>query len=238
MVNSRIVNGVLSQSESLIAGDSISIKPSITESERFIQFLNLKFELGLRNDLLILIHETSQNTRGYFRSVRCEKIWEKLVFKQQETIPLNSIVLSSHELQFFPYETLAHELAHYVNFSKGVKDCSKNQYHNKEFKKQAEKLGLIVEQTKTRGFAFTKESEEFKRMLSEEFKPSQDSFKIFQAQAEQKEKKKSRMLLFECACGCKIRSAKNEDKPLKAKCGYCDSEFKEVDAESIGGEDD
>lgn len=212
--------------------EPISIKPSIAESERFIQFLNKRFSLGLRNDLIVLIHETSPNIKGYFRSTSCSKIWN-LSFKQQnenepKSQPLNSIVLSSHELKDTPYQTLAHELAHYTNFINGVKDCSSNQYHNKQFKKQAEKMLLIVEKDKTRGYAYTTESDEFKNMLNNEFKPSQDAFKIFQDTNEPKEKKKSRLLLFSCGCGCKIRTARNEDKPLKAICSYCNTEFKEV----------
>jgi hypothetical protein len=86
-----------------LESDKPSIKPSIEESERFIQFLNHKFNLGLRNDLIILIHETRNNTRGFFRSVKCPKIWKEpsktnILFKQedkQEPKQLNSIVLSA-----------------------------------------------------------------------------------------------------------------------------------------------
>ena len=43
-----------------------------------------------------------------------------------------------------------------------------------------------------------------------------------------KESKESRNLLYTCKCGVKIRTAKNEQKPLKAICSYCNSEFIEV----------
>ena len=236
-----------SQAEQTSQAESISIKPSIAESERFIKFLNSRFSLGLRNDLIILIHETSPKMKGFFRSVKCSKIWntaqgtsqatsqtepsqENTAFKQQESQavkPLNSIVLSSHSLKECPYETLAHETAHFINFQNGLKDCSGNQYHNKHFKSQAEKLLLNVERSKTYGYAFTSESQAFKDML-QEFKPSQDAFKVFQNTQEPKQKGKSRLLLYECECKCKIRTAKNDNKPLKAVCSYCNTEFKEV----------
>jgi hypothetical protein len=38
--------------------------------------------------------------------------------------------------------TLLHEVAHSLNWKNGIKDCSANQYHNNNFKKQAEELGL------------------------------------------------------------------------------------------------
>jgi hypothetical protein len=219
-----------------IEPESISIKPSIAESERFIKFLNHRFNLELRNDLIILIHETSQNTRGYFKSVMCEKIWKadslnNLPFKQQQATeqkPLNSIVLSSHTLKDMPYMVLAHELAHYINFIKGIKDCSGNQYHNKHFKAQAEKLLLKVERDKRKGYAYTETTPEFLKML-EDFKPDTTAFKVFQETTEPKTKPKSRLLLFMCDCGFKIRCAKNENKPLNAVCQYCNSPFMVVE---------
>jgi len=217
-----------------------SIKPSIAESERFIQFLNERFNLNLRNDLIVLIHETQPNTKGFFRSVDCGKIWKEgkqeeqdevkneVLFKQQQNKPLNSIVLSSHTLQAEPYEVLTHELAHYINFIEGVKDCNSNQYHNKHFKTQAEKLLLkVCDRDKNKGYAFTSTTEEFNKMLLEEFKPSETAFKIFQEIGLRK-KQPTRLLKFVCGCGCIIRCAKNQDKPLKARCEYCDYEFKEV----------
>lgn len=204
-----------------------SIKPSITEIERFCSFLNERFNYNLDlSNLIVLIHETKPNTLGFFRSVECANIWNT----SEEQKPLNSIVLSSHNLRArgndTPYETIAHEFAHYVNFIKGIKDASSNQYHNKHFKARAEEMLLSVEKGQ-RGFAYTGETDEFKQMVSE-FKPSQDAFKIFQDNKPKASKGKSRLLLFVCSCGCKIRTARNENKPLNAVCQYCETEFQEV----------
>jgi hypothetical protein len=52
-------------------------------------------------------------------------------------------------------ETLLHEAAHSVNFEKGIKDCSKAQYHNARFRTTAESLGLEVRQVPNYGHAHT-----------------------------------------------------------------------------------
>lgn len=53
------------------------------------------------------------------------------------------------------FETLLHEAAHALNFSRGIHDCSASQYHNKKFKTTAEDLGLLVSQVRHYGFAMT-----------------------------------------------------------------------------------
>ena len=124
---------------------------------------------------------------------------------------------------------MAHELAHYLNHKDNIKDTSNAQYHNKHFKAQAERLLLRVSSRHKRfGYGITEETEDFKKLVAEDFKPNPNAFKIFQADIEQEPKSKSRLLLFMCACGSKIRTARNENKPLRAVCQYCKTEFSEV----------
>jgi len=52
-------------------------------------------------------------------------------------------------------DTLLHEAAHAVNHERGVKDCSRSQYHNKSFRQTAEALGLTVRQVPHYGHAHT-----------------------------------------------------------------------------------
>ena len=57
--------------------------------------------------------------------------------------------------------TLLHEMVHYYNYEKGIKDCSRgNTYHNKYFKQAAEKRGLIVQYSEKYGWSHTTPSEE------------------------------------------------------------------------------
>ena len=54
-------------------------------------------------------------------------------------------------------ETLLHEMAHLWNACvEKVSDCSGGQYHNKKFKIAAERFGLSVERSGTRGWSHTK----------------------------------------------------------------------------------
>ena len=115
-------------------------------------------------------------------------------------------------------ECLAHELAHFLNHLQGVKDCTSNQYHNKQFKKQAETLFLKVERT-NKGYAQTSETEEFKQLLTE-FSPKTDVFNIIQ-QPKEKGKVGTRLNKWVCSCGVIVRCATE----LKAKCLECGGEF-------------
>ena len=67
-------------------------------------------------------------------------------------------------------ETLIHEMAHLSNAQKGIKDCNAIQYHNREFKKSAEALGLIVERVAGKGFA--------KTVLGDRAKSAIESFNV------------------------------------------------------------
>jgi len=194
-----------------------SIQPSVAETERFICYLNKRFDLGLPDNLIVNIEDTSKNTKGFFRCKEHQKHYENT--KQ----PLNYICISSIHLQNNPYETIAHETAHFYNYSKGIKDCSSNQYHNKNFKVIAEKLLLKVEKGK-RGFAYTDVTEEFTKMLKD-FKADAKAFHIFQRTKEGKAKSPNRNLLFMCGCGIKVRTARNQNKPFNAICQYCNTEF-------------
>lgn len=51
--------------------------------------------------------------------------------------------------------TLLHEAAHALNFERGIRDCTRSQYHNQKFKAAAEELGLEVTQVPHYGFALT-----------------------------------------------------------------------------------
>lgn len=56
--------------------------------------------------------------------------------------------------------TLLHELAHLYNNVLHIEDCNAAQYHNKHFKKTAEKFGLIVDKFPGRGWALTSLNED------------------------------------------------------------------------------
>lgn len=67
-------------------------------------------------------------------------------------------------------ETLLHEAAHAMNFSRGIKDYSANQYHNRHFASAAEELGLTVAQVPHYGFAATSLPDATRETYIEEIK--------------------------------------------------------------------
>jgi len=222
-----------------------SIKPSIEETERFIFYLNKRFSLGIKDDLIVNIQETSKNAKGYFMPIQNAKHYETLKIDAQKrtetpynseidtqpskTTPLNLIVISSLYLNDSIeniMEVIAHELSHYINSINGHN--SKGNYHTKEFKLIAERLLLKVEKGKY-GYNLTTPTEEFKLMI-EEYKPNKDAYKVFQNIKDAK-RQKSRQLKYICGCGCIIRTAKNENKPLQANCLYCNTNFIREDEE-------
>ena len=64
--------------------------------------------------------------------------------------------------------TLLHEMVHYYCQINGIADVSQNgRYHNKKFKEEAEKRGLIISQGKYIGWSKTEPGEAFKNVLKE-----------------------------------------------------------------------
>lgn len=62
--------------------------------------------------------------------------------------------------------TLMHEMIHYWCHSQGIKDTSRgNTYHNKRFKEEAEKRGLIVTAAPRVGFSVTKPTLELETLV-------------------------------------------------------------------------
>ena len=56
--------------------------------------------------------------------------------------------------------TLLHEMVHYYNYERGIQDCSRgNTYHNRKFREEAERHGLIVEHSDKYGWSHTSPSD-------------------------------------------------------------------------------
>ena len=64
--------------------------------------------------------------------------------------------------------TLLHEMVHYYNYERGVQDCSRgNTYHNRKFREEAERRGLIVEHSDKYGWSLTSPSDLLLDFVSE-----------------------------------------------------------------------
>jgi nicotinamide mononucleotide adenylyltransferase len=246
------INETTARIETTEPSRAVSISPSIAEIERFISYLNTRFNIKPSNELIVLIQKTEPQIKGYYSPNSWKA--EVLAFKhesQEEPSNINEITLSSINLLFEPYETIAHEYAHFLNTYLDKYNGNCRNYHTLDFKKRAEQLLLRVEKGNY-GFNQTYETDEFKQIVAD-FKPEPTAFKIFQPTdsrivgidrngvavdingnpIKREPKSPSRLLLFSCKCGFKIRTARNENKPLKAVCQYCNNPFIKVEKDEV-----
>ena len=189
----------------------MSIQPAITELERAFEVFCPLFE-GITGPPPVIVIQTKGRRRvsGWF----CGGKW-----KQDETI-LSEITLAAEDLAA-PVEDIAmillHEMVHFANHVRGINDCSRAQYHNRHFKRQAEAVGLIVK-AGSRGFAYTTLGQDLRhKVLRADLR--QDAFTLFRQPSEQA-KQPTKMLKWSCAC-TNIRAATE----VNALCQACGKTF-------------
>lgn len=103
---------------------------------------------------------SSPKTNGHFT---IGKVW------RVENERMNEINVSAQHLDR-PVEnvmsTMCHEMVHYYCQIHGLHEVSQNgRYHNKIFKREAEKRGLVIGYAKYIGYSVTEPSEEFKNII-------------------------------------------------------------------------
>ena len=143
------------------------------ELYRAFDMFNGIFADGKLPNVVITIQESGRrNAYGWFGN----GFWSDRL--AGEAVP--EINLSAEYLSRGPeglLETLLHEMAHLWNATvENVRDCSGGQYHNKKFKKAAERFGLSVERDGKRGWAYTKLTEISEKAIKE-FNPDEHVFK-------------------------------------------------------------
>lgn len=123
--------------------------------------------------------------------------------------------------------TLQHEMVHLYCMENGINDTSKGRrYHNKNFKNEAEKRGLVIEYVKYIGYSKTSPSEQFIEVLKEHglldnainhhrIEPLEF---VMPPNGTPKVKKKSSTRKYICpACGISVRAT----KIVNIICGDC-----------------
>ena len=105
---------------------------------------------------IVITIMSSPRTNGHFTINREWRLNEER---------LNEINVSAEHLDR-PIEnimaTLCHEMVHYYCQINGIQDVSSNgRYHNKKFKEEAEKRGLLISKREYIGWSVTEPSEEF-----------------------------------------------------------------------------
>jgi hypothetical protein len=127
----------------------------LTELYRVFNLFNVRFfENKLELPVIIVQSSRKRNTLG---TCSVNKIWLR---KATDATPDKYEITISAEHLNRPIEdicaTLLHEMVHLHNGLNNIQDTSNRyMYHNKKFKEQAEKRGLIIEHAKSIGWSVT-----------------------------------------------------------------------------------
>lgn len=181
------------------------------------------------------------NVLGHFAALR----WSARQAKGIATV--HEVVVVAEHLNRSPediVETLLHEAAHAMNFQRGIKDCSSNQYHNQRFKAAAEELGLVVQQVPHYGFARTSLPPETAASYTEETAalaiallhrraivlapatpPTPPTGGDDGGNGEDKDNSKGRMIKAVCKCGYIIRASRKVLSATTVSCSGCGGPF-------------
>lgn len=92
-----------------------------------------------------------------------EKREDKEIYKYEINLTIENINRPFEQL----IETLLHECCHLSNTQKSIDDCSIRGNHNENFKKEAERIGLIVEKAPRIGWSVTTLSEGLLKQVQE-----------------------------------------------------------------------
>jgi hypothetical protein len=124
--------------------------------------------------------------------------------------------------------TLLHEMVHMSNTLKGIKDCSTRQFHNFKFKREAERVGLVVKEIKGHGYAQTELNRDNKELV-ESWNIDQSLFDIHRIvynKTKPMSTRKPKTKLQCPKCNCKVETSEDD---IQIICGKCGCEFEESD---------
>lgn len=122
--------------------------------EKIFRLLNEQY---FENTLSIPVI-TIQSTPNAYGHVSLTEKWEVNGERKKE-LNIGAGTLERHIENIVA--TMIHEMVHLYCADKNIKDTSRNYtYHNKNFKEEAEKRGLIIEHNKTYGWTITSPSDE------------------------------------------------------------------------------
>lgn len=129
--------------------------------ERGFDILNEVYFNGELPPIVITI-QSSPRTNGHLTmrpewSVQEDRLYELNISAEHLDRPIENIMA-----------TLMHELTHYHCLMNGISDTSQNgRYHNKRFKEEAEKRGLIITYSKYIGWSVTEPGEDLIKIIRE-----------------------------------------------------------------------
>jgi hypothetical protein len=148
---------------------------------------------------------------------------------ESDGVKFNEIALNAESFALgaeHVLDSLLHEVAHSINFSKGVKDCSSNQYHNAHFARVAQSLGLKTEEIKGKGHAKTTLSDEAVLRWAVPLAIIEQALKITALKNDGGKPKgrNTNLIKAQCACNKTIRASKSV-LDGGVSCNQCGDDF-------------
>lgn len=133
--------------------DTIKTSRTAGYLEKMFRALNQDFFNGELEEPIITI----QSTPRAYGHVTVSKIWRKKEdWRHELNISADTLTRPIENVA----ATMLHEMVHLYNMANGIQDCSRNgTYHNKKFRDEAEKRGLVIEHDSKYGWTKTKPAE-------------------------------------------------------------------------------
>jgi len=197
------------------------INITITELHRIFDLLNKSFFENKLEQPIILIQTKTKRTMG---TCSVNKIWKR---KTKDDTEKYEITLSAEYLNRTNEEivaTLLHEMVHLYNSLNQIKDTSNNfVYHNKRFKEEAERRGLVINHAKTIGWSVTTLQDPTKELIKT-FNIMDQAFDYYRKAFLLETTKIPTNPLNSYSCpGCQTKI--NSRKILNLICGDCNKKF-------------
>lgn len=198
-----------------------SLTPALAELERAMCWASEDLE-GMDIDVTPTIQ-----TRG--RKKRCLGHFAPKCWSTREGDLRAEISFSAETLNRDPIEIIGvalHELVHAWNYSRGIKDASKSDRHNRRFKAAAEDIGLVVKDPEdSYGHGYTSVGDPLRKRIEKDFVPDYSALNLFRLDRPAKNGT-SKQRSWVCDCGYKVRTAINT--VMDAQCQVCGAEYVEA----------
>lgn len=192
-----------------------SVAPLVEEAERILAKAIDHFELTVKPSQIVVTIQSrgrKRRTIGWFANDRWEKNSDRI-----HEINLCAECLQTHDMG----EVILHELAHAENHHLNIRDCPSGQYHNKKFKRMAERLGLQQQGERHRiyGYGLTKLAAPGVAFLNK-FTFKRELFELSRLSPVRRKKVGSRLVKCVCEnCGYAIRTTRQWiDRGLPTCC--------------------
>lgn len=176
----------------------------------------------------VIVAQTNGRDSGVMGWCTMQKVWTGTEDKEQAyyeiTLCAEYLYMNIEEI----CGTLIHEMVHLYCVQNGIKDTSRGcTYHNKRFKDEAEKRGLIISYDKRIGWSLTKLTDETKKLVTD--KADATAFTMTRignrGKATPPKNPKSSTRKYVCPeCGAIIRATKE----VNVICEDCQVKFEQV----------